>query len=66
MVQKEGSFKDSYYKELRQRLCSADWNHLCKFGRIHHEKQLCEISLNLDVKSYLLSGALGAPLFNRV
>ena len=25
-----------------------DWNHLCNFGRRHHEEQFCEIILNLD------------------
>ena len=29
-------------------LCSADPNHLCNFGRRYHEKQFCEIILNLD------------------
>ena len=27
---------------------SVDWNHLCNFGRKHHEEQSCEIILNLD------------------
>ena len=25
-----------------------EWNHLCNFGRRHHEDQFCEIILNLD------------------
>ena len=29
-------------------LCSAEQNHLCEFGRRHHEEQFCEIILNLD------------------
>ena len=41
------SFKDIFYLELLQHLCSVDWNHLCKFGRRRHE-QSCEIILNLD------------------
>ena len=41
-------FKDISYLELWQPLCSAEWNHLCNFGRWHHEEQFCEIILNLD------------------
>ena len=41
-------FKDISYLELWQPLCSVDWNLLCNFGRMHHEKQSCEIILNLD------------------
>ena len=47
-VVQEMSFKDSSYLELCQPLCSMDWNHLCNFGRKHHEEQSCEIILNLD------------------
>ena len=47
-VVQEMSFKDISYLELWQPLCSADWNHLCNFGRKHHEEQFCEIILNLD------------------
>ena len=46
-VVQEMSFKDISYLELWQPLCSVDWNHLCNFGRQHHEEQSCEI-LNLD------------------
>ena len=48
MAQKEMSLKDISYLELWQPLCSADRNHLCNFNRRHHEKQFCEIILNLD------------------
>ena len=48
VVQQEMSFKDISYLELWQPLCSVDWNHLCNFGRMHHEEQSCEIILNLD------------------
>ena len=41
-------FKDISYLELWQPFCSAEWIHLCNFGRRHHEEQLCEIILNLD------------------
>ena len=41
MVQ-EMSFKDISYLALWQPLCSVDWNHLCNFGRMHHEEQSCE------------------------
>ena len=29
-------------------LCSVERNHLCNFGRRHHEEQFCDIILNLD------------------
>ena len=29
-------------------LCSAERNHLCNFGRRHHEEQFYEIILNLN------------------
>ena len=41
-------FKDISYLELLQPLYSAERNHLCNFGRRHHEEQTCEIILNLD------------------
>ena len=48
VVQKQMSLKDISYLELWPPLCSADPNHLCNFGRMYHEKQFCEIILNLD------------------
>ena len=48
MVQKQMSFKDISYLELWQPLHSAEWNHLCNFGRRYHEEQFCEIILNFD------------------
>ena len=42
MFQKEMSFKDISNLEFWQLFCSADWNHLCNFGRRHHEKQFSE------------------------
>ena len=36
-------FKDISYLELWWPLCSAEWNHLCNFGRRPHEEQFCEI-----------------------
>ena len=41
-------FKDISYLELWGPFCSAELNHLCNFGRKHHEEQFCEIILNLD------------------
>ena len=41
-------FKDISYLELWQPFCSAERNHLCNFGRRHHEDQFCEIILNLN------------------
>ena len=41
-------FKDLSYLELWQPYCSVDRNHLCNFGRVHHEEQFCEIIQNLD------------------
>ena len=42
------SLKDNSYLELWQPLCAVKRNHLCNFGRRHHEEQFCEIILNLD------------------
>ena len=42
------SSTDISYLELWQPFCSAEPNHLCNFGRRHHEEQFCEIILNLD------------------
>ena len=47
VVQEEMLFKDISYLELWQPLCSVDRNHLCNFDSLHHEEQLCEITLNL-------------------
>ena len=46
------SFKDISYLELWQSLCSVDWNHLCNFGRMHHEEQSCEIILVQEEMPY--------------
>ena len=57
------SFKDISYLELRQPFCSSELNHLCTFGRGHHEEQFCEIVLKLDEwfsRSCRLKGG-GAP-----
>ena len=66
------SFKDIFYLELWWPICSAEWNHLCNFGKRYQEEQLCEIILNLDqwfrrchLKDFL-SGALAALLFGEV
>ena len=41
-------FKDISFLELWQLFCLVERNHLCNFGRGHHEEQFCEIILNLD------------------
>ena len=46
-LDQEMSFKDISYLELWRPFCSAEWNHLCNFGRRNHEEQLCKIILNL-------------------
>ena len=50
--------KDLSYLELWQPLCSVDQNHLCNFGRMHHEEQFCEnhlkIFLNLSSGSHFV------------
>ena len=48
VVQEEMWFKDISILELWRPLCLAELNHLCNFGRSHHEEQFCEIVLNLD------------------
>ena len=69
-VGEEMSLKDISYLELWWPFCSAEWNHLCNFGRGYQEEQFCEIILNLEqwfrrrrhLKDFL-SGALAALLF---
>ena len=41
-------FKDISYLELWRPFFSAEQNHLCSFGRRHHEEKFCEIIFNLD------------------
>ena len=49
LVQEEMSLKDISYLELWLPLCLAERNHLnTQFCRGHHEKQFCELILNLD------------------
>ena len=46
----EMSVKDVSYLEIWQPFCSVEGtllNHLCNFGRGHHEEHLCDIILNL-------------------
>ena len=47
MIQEEMLFKNISYLELWQPVWSVEQNHLCNFGRRHHEEQFCEIILNL-------------------
>ena len=37
-VVQEMPYKDISYLELWQPFSSAEWNHLCNFGRGHHEE----------------------------
>ena len=48
MVQEEMPFKDFSYLQLWRPFCLAEQNHLCKFGRGHHEEHFFEIILHLD------------------
>ena len=43
VVQEVMSFKDSSYLELCWPFCSAKQNHLCNFGRGHHEEHFFEL-----------------------
>ena len=63
-------FKDISYLEIWRPLCSAEWNHLCSFGRSHYEERFCEIILfrtsgpGADViERYFLFRALLAHFF---
>ena len=47
LFHKEMWFKDIYYLELWQPLCLKRGT-ICAILVIHHEKQFCEIILNLD------------------
>ena len=43
------SFKYMSYKDRAlEAICSVEHNHLCNFGRVHHEEHFCEIILNSD------------------
>ena len=42
------SLKEISYLEVWQPPCSVEQNHLCNFGRRHHEENLCEMILKLD------------------
>ena len=59
--------KDISYLELWWPLCSAEWNHLCNFGRVYYQEQFCEIILNLDqwfrrcLSKILLNWSSGIP-----
>ena len=72
VVQVKMSFKYIYYLELWWSLCSIEQNHLCNFGRRHHEEQFCDIILNFDqwfkkkchLKVFLIWRS-GSPLFQR-
>ena len=70
VVQQEILFNDISYLELWRPCYSAEWNHLCDFGKEHYEEQFCENVLNFDqwfrrchLKDFL-SGALAALLFS--
>ena len=48
VVQEEISIKDISYQELWWPFCSVEQNHLCNFGRGHHEEHSCDVIGNLD------------------
>ena len=63
----------TFYLELWWPLSSEELNHLCNFGRVHHEGQCCEIILNLDqwvrrycFKTFLIQGSGGIFWFGGV
>ena len=65
-------FKDISYLELCGPFCSAEQNHLCNYGRRHHEIQICEIILNLVqwflIRCHLkifLNWSSGSPFIQR-
>ena len=70
MVQ-EISFRDIFYLELLQPLNLVEQNHLCNFGREHHDEQIFKITLNLDqrfrryrLKTFHISSS-GRPFVQR-
>ena len=62
-------FKDMSDLELWRPFCLVEWNHLCNFGRGHHEEQFCGIVLNLGqwfrccLKTQAFKWALLFPTF---
>ena len=67
---KEMSFIDISYLEFWPPLCLAEWNHLCNFGRGHHQEHFCEFIINLDQRFRCclkdLSRALAALMISGV
>ena len=47
-VQEGMPLKDISYLELWQHLHSFEQNHLCNFGRRHHEEKLCEMVFEFE------------------
>ena len=43
VVQEEMKIKVISYLQLWPPYCSAEWSHLCNFGRGHYEEHFCEI-----------------------
>ena len=43
VVQEEMSLKAISYLELWRPFCSVEQNHLCNFGRGHHEEHSCDV-----------------------
>ena len=70
-VVQEMSFEDKSYLELWHPLSSADWKHLCNFGRRHHEEQFCKnyfesrpvVQEEMQFKGILIWSS-GGPLFS--
>ena len=62
--------EDVLLRHFLSRAVAVERDHLCIFGRVHHEEQFCGIILNFDqwfrrrcCLKDLLSGALAAFLF---
>ena len=63
VVQEEMSFKDISYLELWWPFCSSEQNHLCNFGRGHHEEQFCELHVYMYVVNSLRLGEGDAEIY---
>ena len=46
-------FKDGSGLELWQPFCSAEWNHLSKFGRGYYEDHSCEVKFGPMIQEML-------------
>ena len=66
-------FKDISYLDFWRPFCSAEWNHLCNFGRGHYEEQFFVINLQfgpmvqeeMAFKRFLIWSSGGPPVQSR-